>query len=97
MISLSPRAQRHVVRLAHHYDSLDRDAAVVNLATALDEAKDKIERNPTAGLPAPRPYPRLAKQGRRWLHVRRYWIAYDMTPLRIVAVFFDTANIPKRL
>ncbi|MGB8839686.1 MAG: hypothetical protein WCC64_01315 [Aliidongia sp.] len=97
MIELSPRAQRHVARLAQHYDSLDRDAAVLNLATALTEAGDKSERDPAAGLPAPRPYPQLAKPGRRWLHVRRYWIASDRVPLCIVAVFYDRANIPKRL
>lgn len=97
MIYLSPRARRHVARLQEHYASLDRDEAVLNLAAALTEAGDKIERNPAAGLPAPRPYPQLARPGRRWLFVRRYWIAYEMSPLRIVAVFYDTADIPKRL
>jgi hypothetical protein len=98
VIQLSPRARLHVARLERHYDSLDRDAAVLNLAAALTEASEKIERDPEAGLPAPRPYPQLAKPGRRWVHVRRYWIAYSTTsPPMILAVYYDAANIPKRL
>ncbi|MGB8843060.1 MAG: hypothetical protein WCC64_18550 [Aliidongia sp.] len=49
-------------------------------------------------MPAPRPYPQLAKPGRRWLHIRRYWIAYRTTsPPVIIAACYDAANIPKRL
>jgi len=77
---------------------LSRPEAIRNLAYALAEASDLIERQPEGGLPAPRPYPQLAKPGRLWLHVRRYWVAYDLvTPIRIVGVFFDAANIPKRV
>lgn len=98
MIELSRRAQQHVAALERHFDSLDRDAAVLNPTAALAEASDQIEGDPTAGLPAPRPYPQLGKPGRLWLHVWRYWIAYSTaTPPVILAVCYDTANIPKRL
>jgi hypothetical protein len=98
VIRLSPRAWQQVASLERHYDSLDRDVAVLNLTAALAEASDKIERNPAVGLPAPRPYPQLAKPGRRWLHIRHYWIAYSTTsPPVIIAVCYDAADIPKRL
>lgn len=98
MIELSARATVDVARLEEYYDQLDRPEAIRNLAYALAEASDKIESNPDAGLTAPRPYPGVAKPGRLWLHVRRYWIAYSTTiPPVILAVFFDTANIPKRV
>jgi hypothetical protein len=48
--------------------------------------------------PAPRPYPELVQPGRLWLKAGRYWIAYRTHPTpAIVAVFFETANIPGRL
>ena len=97
MIELSPEASRHIAAIRKHYLSRERPEALRNLAIALSEASATIERDPAAGLSAPRPYPQLAKAQRLWLHVRRYWIAYSMTPLRIVAVFYDAANIPKRL
>ena len=54
--------------------------------------------NPGAGLSAPRPYPALAQKGRAWIKAGRYWIAYRTKPrLLIVAVFYETANIPGRL
>jgi hypothetical protein len=57
-----------------------------------------IEHNPATGLPAPRPYPQLARPGQAWVKAGRYWIAYRRRPrLVIAAVFFDTANFPKRL
>jgi hypothetical protein len=66
--------------------------------TALAEAERKIERNSAAGLAAPRPYPHLAEQGRAWVKAGRYWVAYSTTqPSVIVAVFYETANIPGRL
>jgi hypothetical protein len=36
-MQLSPRAIQHVVRLQQHYESLDREAAVLNLAAAFYE------------------------------------------------------------
>ena len=64
----------------------------------MDEAEGKIERDPSAGLKAPRPYPRLGQRGRAWVKAGRYWFAYStMEPPVIVGVFFETANIPGRL
>ena len=34
---------------------------------SLEHAKARISETPEAGLPAPRPYPTLAKAGRRWI------------------------------
>jgi hypothetical protein len=97
VIELSARATLDVARLEDHFDKLGRPEAIRNLAYALAEASDKIESDPAAGLIAPRPYPGVARRGRLWLHVRRYWIAYSTTtPSVILAVFYDTANIPER-
>ena len=68
------------------------------MVAALAEAEAKIEGNPADGLPAPRPYPALKRPGRAWIKAGRYWVAYrTKTPLMIVAVFFETADIPGRL
>jgi hypothetical protein len=49
-------------------------------------------------LPAPRPYPALAKPGRRWIIEGRYWIAYSLTtPPIISGVFYAMADIPNRV
>jgi len=65
---------------------------------ALENAWTVITDNPSAGLPAPRPYPQLALPGRRWIKSGRYWILYrDTPPLVIVGVFFETSDIPSRL
>ena len=62
---------------------------------ALDEADRRIEGNPSAGLTAPRPYPRLAQPGVLWVKAGRYWVYYTTTsPPVIVGVFYETANIP---
>jgi hypothetical protein len=47
-------------------------------------AKGKTERVPSGGLP--------------WIKAGRYWVAYrtDQAPA-IIAVFFETTNIPGRL
>lgn len=43
------------------------------------------------------PYPRLASDGRRWIKVGAYWIAYSTTePPVILGVFYETADIPSR-
>jgi len=98
VIALSARATLDVARLEEHYDQLGRPEAIRNLAHALAEASDRIENDPDAGLTAPRPYPGIARPGRLWLHVRRYWIAYSTTvPPVMLAVLYDTANIPGRV
>jgi plasmid stabilization system protein ParE len=94
----SADAERQIDDLRQHYRERDRPEAVRNLISALVEAEARIERDPAAGLPAPRPYPSLARPGRAWIKVGRYYIAYSTTqPPVILAVFHETANIPGRL
>ena len=98
MIEYAPRALRQIDALLLHYDERQRDGAAQALSRALAEAERRIENNPAAGLRAPRPYPQLARPGVAWIKAGRYWIAYDLSsPPVIVAVFFETANIPDRL
>jgi hypothetical protein len=99
LIPLSRQARKQIAALAHHYDARGRPAAFRNLLLALREASSMIERDPAGGLPAPRPYPQLAEPGQAWVKAGRYWIAYQTAPPppTIVAVFYETANIPKRL
>ncbi len=81
-----------------HDESLDRPEASRSLRNALTDAWDRITADPTAGLPAPRPYPRLARAGWSWIKAGRYWIAYGQRPpVAILAVFYDAADIPRRL
>jgi plasmid stabilization system protein ParE len=98
LIAFAPRALQQIEHLREHYDRQERYEATDALEAALAEAVRKIEANPAAGLPAPRPYPQLARPGRAWVKAGRYWIAYRTTPrLVIAAVFFETSNIPGRL
>ncbi len=75
MVVLTPEAQAQLIRLVIHYESLDRSAATRNIMAAVESAKERIVHAPTAGLPAPRPYPELKKAGRLWLKEGRYWIS----------------------
>jgi plasmid stabilization system protein ParE len=98
LIVLSPRAGRQVRELQQHYQTQNRIEAVRGLRTALATAWEQIAADPNAGLPAPRPYPALARPDRAWVKAGRYWIAYRTRPrVLIIAVFFETANIPDRL
>ncbi len=75
--------------MRQHYEKLGRPEATRNLVAAIEGAWHQITSNPAAGLPAPRPYPNVA---------RRYWIAYVTVPwLTIVAVVYDSADIPRRV
>jgi hypothetical protein len=57
----------------------------------------RIEHDAYAGLLAPRPYPDLAAEGEAWIHEHRYWVAYTLTePPKVLAVFDETADIPRR-
>ena len=97
MIGLTTRAQRQFRELREHDEDFERPEATRGLIAALEEASRKIERNSTAGLPAPCPYPHLARPDRLWLKAGRYWIAYEPATPVIVGVFYETANIPDRL
>jgi len=85
----TPRAIRQIGTLVQHYEDRHRPEAVRALFAALDSAERVIECNPSAGLAAPRPYPQVARKGR----------AADSTthPPVIVAVFYETADIPRRI
>ena len=96
MITYTPRAIRQIGELRQHYEDRERIEAIRALSDALDEAERRIEQNPAAGLPAPRPYPGLAHPGELWTKAGRYWIAYSVAPPAILAVFYDTADIPGR-
>jgi plasmid stabilization system protein ParE len=97
LIGFTPKAAQQLKALWRHYIDLERLDAVRKLSDAIDAAIAAIERDPIAGLAAPRPYPALAKPGRAWVKAGRYWILYSTTrPPIIMGVFFETANIPKR-
>jgi len=86
-----------IAALESHYARLNRPEAIARLVVALREAEYRIESMPWAGLPAPRPYPSLAKPGIAWTLSGRYWIAYRLTtPAIIIGVFYEQANIPGR-
>jgi plasmid stabilization system protein ParE len=98
VIRLSPGAEQQLDDLLFHYEKLERPEAIRNLMAAVRRAATRIELAPEAGLPAPRPYPALARVGRRWLKEGRYWFAYSLTtPPVILAVFHDQAAISRRL
>ncbi len=98
MILYAEEALAQIEALRLHYERKERIEAIIGLKAALSEAEVRIERDSGAGLPAPRPYPALARPGRFWIIVRPYWIAYRAIPeLTILAVFHETADIPSRL
>jgi plasmid stabilization system protein ParE len=98
LIVLTPRAAQQVRSLRRHYEKLGRPEATRNLVSAIETAWQQIITDPAAGLPSPRPYPIVAKQGRAWVLAGRYWIAYVTRPsLAIVAVVYEAADIPTRL
>lgn len=88
----STEAAAQIEALQRHYRVGNRLEAVRDLAAAPAEAEARIERDPGAGLPAPRPYPGLAREGRAWTKAGRYWIAYSTTqPPVILGVFYETS------
>lgn len=81
-----------------HYEALGRLEASIKLLDTLERAMARIGADPGAGLPAPRPYPALAKAGRRWIVEGSYWISYSLTkPPVISGVFHAMADIPDRI
>ncbi len=98
MIALSPEAEAQLDALIAHYEALGRIEASINLLHALERAQERIATTPDAGLHAPRPYPLLAKAGRRWIIEGSYWVSYSLTtPPVISGVFYAMADIPNRL
>jgi plasmid stabilization system protein ParE len=98
LIVYAPRALRQIADIRDHYEQSNRIEAIIALEAALHAAERRIEADPGAGLPAPRPYPKLARPRIAWVKAGRYWVAYRTTPrLTIAAVFYETANIPGRL
>lgn len=97
MIALSRVAERQLDALLEHYAEKGREEAIVNLGQAVLTALARIEQSPLAGLAAPRPYPATARSGERWIKEGRYWFGYTLTtPPIVIAVFFETADIPTR-
>lgn len=97
MIDDTLRAVAHLTSLLDFYEETERPDAMRGLQRAMREAWAKIEADPAGGLPAPRPYPHLARKGILWQHSRSDWVAYRRSPrLAISAVFHDEADIPGR-
>jgi len=67
LIGYTGETLEQVRALRHHYETLARDAAIKALDRALADCEAKIERAPGVGLPAPRPYPQLARPGWAWI------------------------------
>lgn len=98
MIFYTVTAERQLDEFRLHYRRLERLEALRNLDAALDEVEALIDSNHSPGLPAPRPYPELARPGTLWIHAKRYWISYQPTiPPVITGIFYDEANIPRRV
>jgi plasmid stabilization system protein ParE len=98
VVEIGSEAARHVRELLDHYEAKGRSEACINLATALAQAIERIELAPEKGIAAPRPYPGLSEKGRRWIKEGRYWFRYSLTaPPVIIAVFYDQANLPRRV
>ncbi len=98
MARLSEDAIRAVAELQNHYEQINRPEATRNLRLALERASARIDREPEAGLPAPRPYPEVARPEVRWIKEGRYWIAYSLAkPCVMIAVVYDQADLPRRI
>jgi plasmid stabilization system protein ParE len=98
LVEYAPGALRQVDDLLRYYEDRQRDGAADALRAALQAAERRIDERPNTGLPAPRPYRQLARPGVAWIKAGRYWVSYTTTsPPVIVAVYFETANIPGRL
>jgi hypothetical protein len=94
MVPLTIEARNHVRGLSVHYVRLDRTEALRYLILAISAAQIKIAKAPDAGLPAPRPYKQLARTGQRWIKQHVYWVRYNLEPLSITGVFYETLDIP---
>jgi plasmid stabilization system protein ParE len=92
------KAVRQVESLRQHYEDLGRPEALHAFEAALEAAELRIDTHPNIGLPAPRPYPHLARPGYLWIKSGRYWITFSTElPPVIGGVFFETSDIPHRV
>lgn len=94
----TPAASRQVEALVEHFNEKRRFEAADRLMAAIETAAARIEAAPNGGHPAPRPYPRLAHLGFRWIKEHRYWFGWSMAkgyPV-LTNVFYDTASIESR-
>jgi len=95
-VKISPTAREQLADLRRHYRRKDRPEAIQNLSKAIRLAAQQITEG--KGRPYPGPYRELARPERAWIHAGRYWILYTTAkPNVILAVFYDTADIPRRL
>lgn len=99
MIPLSPEAEAQLDALRVFYEERDRLEATRRLIMAVEEAAERIERDPESGLPAPTPYPSLAALGFLWIKAGAYWIAYHDAGAGPVigGIFYERADIPNRI
>ena len=99
MVLITAGAQAQLGALEQHYASLGRERAIEQLVDALSSAAARIEAQAGPFLPSPRPYPQLSDYGWRWLKQARYWFAFATIEEAyvITGVFFESADIPKRL
>jgi len=92
------RAASDVDALVEHYLDKGRPEAVRVLLRSLSTASAAIRAETAINYPAPRPYPAVVRPTWSWVKADSYWIAYRRRPtLAITAVFYDAADIPKRL
>jgi plasmid stabilization system protein ParE len=97
LIPFTRQASKQVADLTTYYEDHGRLDAALNLLAALSHADTRLSRDAQSGLPAPRPYPKLARTGRLWIKEAPNWIAYRLSPLTILGVFHERADIPKRV
>jgi plasmid stabilization system protein ParE len=98
LTAYTARAAQQIKDLLQHYETRERPEAVRALDAAMIAAERLIDSRQAEGLPAPRPYPSIARPGWRWIKSGRYWVGYTVTtPPLIAAVFYDAADIPSRL
>jgi plasmid stabilization system protein ParE len=92
-VRFSPRAKAQLAELRRYYRQKGRPEAARNLIAAMKMAAFKIGRGQS--LPAPRPNPDLQAGGEAWVHVGHYWVLHTTgEPVTVLAVFYDTADIP---
>ena len=97
MMLLSPAADRQRSALVRYYFKLGRGEAIEGLAAVLERASARFETGRGLFYDAPRPYPGLCRAGWRWTKEGRYWIAFGAGSGVILAIYYDSSNIPGRI